>query len=261
MGLLFHLMGGGQQFNYDMILLIIQARLGSTRFRRKVIKHIAGLPSIVYQYKRIKKVRNKIKSIVAIPEGKAEEKLKEILNNYQINFFEGDEKNVFQRFLDCALFNNAKIIIRINGDCPLISPSTIDKTIDTFFKSKNSDYVSTTLDQSYPIGEHVELFTLEALKKASLMKKSKEEEEHVTPIFYRNQNIFKCIQVEKLYDYPPQLRLCVDYKEDLDFVREIANNFYPYLNFEIQDIINFIKQNKKIMYKNSKFKKSRKLEN
>jgi len=243
-----------------MILLIIQARLGSKRFRKKVIKDIAGLPSIVYQYKRIKEVKNKIKSIVAIPEGQSEEQLKEILNAYKINFFEGDENNVFKRFLDCALYNNAEIIIRINGDCPLISASTIDKTIETFYKSKNSDYVSTTMDKSYPIGEHVELFTLEALKKASLMKKSKEEEEHVTPIFYRNQNIFKCLQVEKLYDYPDQLRLCVDYKEDLDFIREIASNFYPYLNFEIKDIINFINQNNQLMYKNCKFKKSRKLE-
>ena len=251
----------GPRFNTIMILLIIQARLGSTRFKKKVIKTIADLPSIVYQYKRIKRVKRKLKVVVAIPIGDSEKELKEILKNYKIEFFEGDEENVFNRFLNCTQKYSPKIIIRINGDCPLISPNTIDKTIDTFLHNKNADYVSTTMDESFPVGEHVELFTSDALRKASSFKKTKEEEEHVTPIFYRNPNIFNCLKVKKLYDYPKKLRLCIDYKEDLNFVREIASNFYPYLNYEILDIINFINKNDRLMEKNSKFKKSRKLEN
>ena len=185
-----------------MILLIIQARLGSTRFKKKVIKKIVYLPSIVYQYKRIKGVKNNIKIVVAIPKGDSENELKKILRKHEIEYFEGDEKNVFKRFLDCSQKYKPEIIIRINGDCPIISPNTIDKTIETYLNNDYSDYVSTTMDESFPVGEHVELFTSDALMKASYIKKSKEEEEHVTPVFYRNQNIFSCTRVKKLYDYP-----------------------------------------------------------
>ena len=239
------------------ILLIIQARLGSSRFKKKVIRKITDLPSIVYQYKRIKEVKNDIKLVVAIPKKESERELKEILKNNEITFFEGDENNVFQRFLNCSRKFNSDILIRINGDCPLISPSTIDRVINKFFISPNIDYISTTLNESYPLGEHVELFTSQAIEKASNLQRTEEDNEHVTPIFYRNQDVFKCTSLEKTFNYPSKLRLCIDYPEDLEFINEIANFFYPDKNFDLKEILSFISKNKELMNKNTQFKKSR----
>jgi len=250
-------MAVGLQFNMKKILLIIQARLGSTRFKNKVIKNIIDKPSIIYQVERIKQIKKDCEIIVGIPDNKSNDKLKQILISNKVNYFEGDEQNVFKRFLDCALKYNPDIIIRINGDCPLISPSSIDKTISTFFENPNADYVSTTLDKSYPIGEHVELFTLNALKIASKLELTHQLKEHVTPIFYKNQKIFNCINVKKTFNYPNNLRLCVDYEKDFKLICLIAKHFYPKINFDVEDIIGFILRNPLLIKINSEYKKSR----
>ena len=58
------------------VLIIIQARLGSTRFKQKVIKPITKYPSIVYQYKRIEKIKKYAKIVVAIPNNENNTELK-----------------------------------------------------------------------------------------------------------------------------------------------------------------------------------------
>ena len=75
---------------------------------------------------------------------------------------------------------NPKLVVRLNGDCPLISLSTIEQCINAFDKN-NVDYISTTLN-NFPLGEHVEAHN-ESLKRASKLRLNEQEMEHVTPIF------------------------------------------------------------------------------
>ena len=60
---------------------------------------------------------------------------------------------------------NADYIVGITGDCPFVDASIIDNAVK-LIKEKKCDYLSNTLDRTYPDGIDVEVFSNAALNKA-----------------------------------------------------------------------------------------------
>ena len=240
------------------VSVFIQARVTSSRFPGKVLKEIGQLPSIVYQYNRALRSKLADNISVLIPNNKENDILEKTLIKYHIPYFRGDEENVAQRFIDAANFYGSDTIVRINGDCPLISASTIDTTISAFEKDKTIDYASTILDNSYPLGEHCECFYLHSLLQGlDEFKINKAYAEHVTPIFYNNQSIFKCKAVSYQKSIPDDLRLCIDYPEDYIFIKQVLSHLADKDNFELEDIIEIVNCHPDLISANSKYQKSK----
>ena len=63
----------------------------------------------------------------------------------------GDENHVLKRFYKIATKYKADIIIRVTADCPFIDHKLIDKYI-SYFENYNFDYVSNTLNPTFPDG-------------------------------------------------------------------------------------------------------------
>ena len=240
--------------------ILIQARVNSSRFPFKVLYYIDKLPSIVYQYRRISSLIT-LPIYVLIPDDKSNDILADCLKNFEIPFFRGSLNNVYKRFMSFLVQKNFIYCFRINADCPLISPSTIIDLINFSEKIDSQfDYISTVMDSSFPVGEHVEFFKVEQfLKNYDLACKEEENLEHVTPIFYKNKNLFKCIPFTNKYKTPDRLRLCVDYPEDLKVVRSIVSYFSSKDNFSLIDIVKLFETNQSIFLPNIKISKKRTL--
>ena len=86
------------------VLAIVQARIGSSRLRGKVLKKIKGKEVILILLERLSKARLVNNIIMAIPDTKENDILNKFLikNNYTV--FRGSEKNVLQRYYECAKF-------------------------------------------------------------------------------------------------------------------------------------------------------------
>ena len=69
------------------------------------------------------------------------------------------------RYYKAAKKFKAKNIVRISGDCPFIDPEVIDKAVNLFKKNK-FDYVSNTIEPTYPDGLDVEIFNFKSLEKS-----------------------------------------------------------------------------------------------
>ena len=99
----------------------------------------------------------------------------------------------------------------------------------------------------------IEIFKFNALKKAYFSAKKDHEREHVTPYIWDNLNKFKVenysnLPNDKLYK---KYRLTLDYKEDFYVIWSVYKSLYPKKKyFELKDIINLLKQNKKIIMNN-----------
>tara|TARA_Y100001970_G_C14248111_1_gene869732 strand:+ start:2824 stop:3546 length:723 start_codon:yes stop_codon:yes gene_type:complete len=240
------------------MLIIIQARMGSTRLPGKILAEICGTPSIIYQIQRIRPLLGtKNKLVVATTKNKEDDELCDLLQSYDIDYYRGSETNVFERFLKCAESYNATHIIRINGDCPLICPKVINKVINIISNDTNIDYASTILKDTFPIGMHVEAMNMQTLKRVNKMKLTREEKEHVTPAIYRNNKIFNLYSVER-NDNANNYRVTVDYEEDLEVIEDIASNFSSN-DYSCDDIVNFLKENPEIAQKNSHLLKKQRL--
>ena len=205
-----------------MIGCIIQARMGSSRLPGKVLmKSDNGRPllyHVVNQLRHCTKVKN---LVIATTTNQEDDEIEKFANNNTIDVFRGSEKDVLDRYFQCAKKYSFSTIVRITSDCPLIDPQIVDKVIERFF-SGDYDYATNTLIRTFPIGTDVEVFSFGVLETAWKNAQLPSEREHVTP-YLRNKGNFKTINVENDTNIS-NLRLTVDRIEDFELINEILNN-------------------------------------
>lgn len=226
------------------IEIFVQARMSSTRLPGKVLKPVLGKPLLTYLCERLKRVSNA--NVFRILTSK--EKEDDVIANYcienGISYFRGSLENVLDRYYQAALVYKPDAIVRITADCPLIDPNVIDNVISTYKQTfPKYDYVSNSLERTFPRGMDAEIFSFNALKITHENATKKEEQEHVTLHMYRNPEQFRCLNVPFSRNLS-HIRLTVDTKEDFELVRIIIKNLYPsHPQFNMQDILNLLDKN------------------
>jgi len=232
------------------VTVLIQARVGSSRFPQKVLKKIEGKPMIWHVVNRVKQT-NLVNQIALVTTKLDEDKkLLDIANELGVIGITGDENNVLKRFYDCASQINADPIIRITGDCPLIDPFLIDEMIK-FFLEHDYDYISNRMIPTFPDGLDIEIFSYTALRSAILNSKWSSELEHVTPYISKNPQKFKLFNFQNNVDLS-QMRWCVDEKEDLVFVKKIFEKLSPKFIFSMDEILKILKNEPTLLQINNK---------
>ena len=235
--------------------------MNSTRFEGKVLEAIDGEPMLVFQNKRISQSRYADEVVVCTSVEKTDDKIFSICERFKIPVYRGSLNNVLDRFQRAAELYKADIVIRCNGDCPLIDPVVIDHVVENFIQHQpNVDYASNILDETYPLGMHVEVFTKEALLEANEKCSSKEEREHVTPYLYRNDDRFSILSVKNEVNLSAY-RITVDYPSDIRLIREVVGILKS--NDEgmgMQQIVEVLTSNEKIRKINSQYKKKQHLD-
>lgn len=120
-------------------------------------------------------------------------------------------------------------IVRITADCPLMDPVLVDQIIEVTQKS-NADYGANTLEETFPDGQDVEVFTFDALKKAWERARLKSEREHVTPFIRNNSDfiqkdnyLFKVLNYSNDKNYS-HIRITVDEANDFDLVAKLIQD-------------------------------------
>ena len=110
-------------------LVIIQARLGSTRYPDKVLEKLGKKTLIETIVKRLSKSKLVDKIIVATTNNKKDKKLVNLLKKKKINFYTGDERNVLLRYYSLAKKFKPTHVVRVCGDCPFSDYKILDKMI------------------------------------------------------------------------------------------------------------------------------------
>jgi spore coat polysaccharide biosynthesis protein SpsF (cytidylyltransferase family) len=233
----------------EKIGIIIQARMASTRLPEKVLAEISGKPILWHIVERCKDTKaNQI--IIATSINKENDKIEEFCKKNKISLFRGSEEDALNRYYEAAKKFELTKIIRITGDCPLISPEIINQIIDKFAKEK-VDYLSNVSERSFPRGLDCEIFSFATLEKANNLAKEKSHREHVTAFIYGNPKMFKMgklIAEGKLKN--PNIRLCVDTKKDLELIKIIYSKLYSGKIIPINQVIDFLRKNSELIKMN-----------
>ena len=193
---------------------IVQARMQSTRLPGKILMPLPfpdGKPLLGWIIASLKK-SDLINNIVLASSLKKEnDPLIDFCNSNAIQLFRGDEEDVLSRFINISNENNFDIVVRLTGDNPFVDFSILDYTIKAHIDSGN-DYTCTS---GLPLGMNFEVFSTKAIDQIEGDLLSKEDREHVTLYFKRNNNfkkgIIKMFEGEELEN----LRLTIDYPSDL----------------------------------------------
>ncbi|MFH1832146.1 MAG: glycosyltransferase family protein [bacterium] len=234
------------------IVIIVQARMNSTRLPGKVLKKVHGKTLLEYQIDRLKHVRKAHKIVVATTNNNADNKIVMLCKDLNIECFRGDEHNVLSRYYNTAKAHHADTVVRITSDCTIIDPAVIDHVISHYIdKFPAYDYVSNSLTRTYPRGMDTEVFSFKALEKAFLHAKEQSELEHVTPYIYKNPEIFKLSNVSCEQDNSYH-RWTVDTPEDFTLISNILENVYPTKhNFTMQDVLAYLDTHEDLFFINS----------
>lgn len=159
-------------------------------------------------------------------------------NSEQLDFIVGDETDVLQRLIQCGKKSEASDIFRITTESPFLYYDIVDEAWRRHLKASND----VTVTDGLPEGCHFEIYTLEALEKSHKAGSDRHRSEMCSLFIREHRNLFK-VEVLPVPKYleRPDLRLTVDYPEDLILCRQV----YAHLKHKapllpLSEIIKFI---------------------
>ena len=224
-----------------MILGIVQARMGSTRLPGKVLKPILGRPLLSYMTERLQAAKRLDRFIIATGDTPENQPIIDFCKKNYIDYFAGSEEDVLDRYYQAAKRYNANTIVRMTGDCPLIDPTIVDKTIQ-FFLDNRFDYAGTGIEPTYPDGLNVEVFSMAALETSWREATRIPHREHVTLFIKDNPQRFRIGRAKNDIDLSSH-RWCVDNPEDFEFITQIITHLYPHKRlFLMADVLDLLQQ-------------------
>lgn len=219
---------------------IIQARMGSTRLPDKVLADIEGVPLIGRVIERTRAVRGIDTVVVATTTGREDDTLADYVSRQGVTVVRGSSDDVLARYQQAARAVDAATVMRITADDPFKDPDVCGLVLSRFIRAEGSvDYVSNTVELSYPEGLDVEVFSREALERAAQEANLPSEREHVTPYIYKRPDAFRIEQVVLDRDLS-SLRWTLDYPEDLVFARAVYERLSNKPMFLMDDVLSLL---------------------
>jgi len=209
--------------NIDVFVL---ARLGSSRLPKKHFKKIGEELVIDHLIHRVKKAKKIRKIVICTTEQESDDELVKYLKKKNIEVFRGSTKDVIKRIRDAAEFHNTDVIIDVEGDKIYTDSEYIDIIADKFEKS-HIEYVTgndslTKFNPSHgihgiiPAGFHVS-----AIEKMYKLKNIDNTETGYREFFLRDEFNVEFIVPKQINRFPKDIRLFLDYQEDLDMANKI----------------------------------------
>lgn len=230
-------------------LVVLQARMSSSRLPGKVMMDINGKPMIHWQIQRILSSKCVDSLVVATSVDPSDDSLVLFLEENSINVYRGVLDNVLSRYIEVSERYAHDALIRLTGDCPLVMPELIDQMVDAFYE-QDVDYLSNTLIPTFPDGLDIEIIRQGVLQNLNAFNLEPKELEHMTYGIYTRPETFKLSNFLNESNRS-QDRWTVDYQEDLDFVQAIYSHFLGReTKFTYKEIIEFLEENSQLRARN-----------
>lgn len=234
------------------VVVITQARSGSTRLPNKVLLKIQEKTLLQIHLDRIKQAKEVDDIIIATTTKQADDLIVELAERLSVKYYRGSENDVLDRFYQSVKGIKPKWIVRVTSDCPLLDPKMIDAVI-VCAKLNDVDYCSNGLVENFPDGQDVEVFKFSALELAWKEAKLKSEREHVTPFIRINSNfnggiLFKAVNFPCAYKFS-EIRMTVDESKDFVLITKLINDlganrsWLDYTNYIINNNLSSINEN------------------
>jgi spore coat polysaccharide biosynthesis protein SpsF (cytidylyltransferase family) len=200
------------------VVLVLQARLGSTRLPGKVLADLGGTTMLGFLIDRLAPLLWPV--VVATSDLERDDPVASVAADHGVTVVRGPEQDVLTRYRMALDATGADVIVRLTADCPLLDPALVEEVVAARADT-GADYASNTVERCFPDGLDVEAVTADALRAADTEATDPEDREHVTPFIWRRPDRFAVTQV---VTEPARglERWTVDTAEDLARVREVV---------------------------------------
>ena len=198
-------------------LVILQARMGSSRLPGKVLAQIAGRTILAHCIERLRAAR--VGEVVVATTRRAEDEgVAAEAARLGARVVRGEVDDVLSRFEQAAADWDGPYVFRATADNPLVDIDGPRRLLEVL--EAGADYA---VEEGLPVGAGVEAIRTEALRDAARTATAAYDREHVTPYLRHQRTRFDVRQSPAPASlYRPLLRLTVDTRADLEFVRSLV---------------------------------------
>ncbi len=222
--------------------VIVQARTGSTRLPGKVLMELCGKPVLWHVWNRLSHAKKVDDIIIATTTLSEDDSIQLFCEKYNIPFSRGSSNDVLSRYYEAAKKHDAKTIIRVTADCPVIDPTVIDHIIDSY-RTEKVDYISNGMTRTFPRGLDAEIFSFDILERTNKEATLEYEREHVTPYIYHHPEMFSLKSFLNIEDLSFH-RWTIDTEEDFELIKIIYDSLYRKKEiFLLDDILKLFTEN------------------
>jgi spore coat polysaccharide biosynthesis protein SpsF len=209
------------------VTAVVQARMGSTRLPGKVLLQLGPMTILAHVVERLRRATTLDAIVVATTTSGADYAVVAECLRLGTLVTRGSENDVLGRFVQAFDEHGGEVGVRITSDCPLVDPALLDQAVRAFRAvSPPLDYLSNTVERSYPRGYDVEVFSVDALRRADREASEKPDREHVTRYLYTHPDRFRIGAIRR--DDPNQTaswRVTLDTSDDWDVLQSVVNAF------------------------------------
>lgn len=221
------------------VVILVQARMASTRLPGKVLMPILDKPLLAYLVERLQRVECAHSFAIATSISPLDQPIVDFCEAEDVTVYRGSEEDVLARFYHAAKAEGADLVVRITADCPLIDPALIDAMIQAFLDAEPPiTCLSNTIDRSFPRGMDAEVFRFSALEDAYMHAEQQYQREHVTPYIYAHPSKYPFQSYKREGEPVDHLRWTVDEEDDFALVKKVIETLYPKNpNFSLEDLL------------------------
>lgn len=203
------------------VVAAIQARMGSTRLPGKVLRPIAGRPTLLRIAERLARCREVDAVVVSTSGERRDDPVAVLAAREGLACVRASEMDLIDRLGRTLVAAGGDALVRITGDCPLLEPELVDRLVAIWRQSQGDlEYVSNVFPSTFPHGLDVEVLSREVFERLDREVSDPFFRESLTAYIREHPESFRMANLEHTEDLS-SLRWTVDYPEDLEFVERV----------------------------------------
>jgi spore coat polysaccharide biosynthesis protein SpsF len=219
-------------------ILIIQARMGSSRLPGKILLPLGDTVVLDYVVRRCKEVKNVADVIVATTMLDADQAIVDWCAAKGVACFRGSEEDVLSRYMECAKTYEPDYVIRVTSDCPFIDYELGNITVDRMLQSPSDVFI---MEGEIARGLYMEMISYKALRYIDQRGLEPRHREHVTYYAYEYTEQFTTMKIQVPQELShPQLRVTLDTPEDYRLLQCVAEHFRGDLFVGSAEVIRYL---------------------
>lgn len=229
--------------------IFITVRSDSSRLPQKALLPILGKPTIEMVMLRAQLVRNADTVIVCTTERSIDDGIVEIASRCGVEYFRGSLDDKLDRWLGATRKFNIDIFVTADGDDLLCDPELMEAGIEQL-KTTDVDFLEAPEDLI--CGSFTYGIRSAALEKVCSIKGTNDTE--MMWVYFKDTGLFKVATLagQDPIFFNPDIRMTLDYEEDLAFFRAIFQH-YQCINNDtpLRVIVPFLKEHPEIAQLNA----------
>jgi spore coat polysaccharide biosynthesis protein SpsF len=229
--------------------------MASTRLAGKTMMLVVNKPVIELVVERLSMAKTVDEVVIATTTNPKDDVIVSFCEQNDVPYYRGSEEDVLRRVTETATKYDGDVIVQSGADCPFYDPDLVDQLVG-IFKMGNYHYVCNDMKLTYPEGVDAHVLSMEVLREIDDKATKPRDREDVPRYIWEHPEEYRIFNLEAPEElHHPEIRLTLDYEEDLILTRRIYEAVYPKNpKFSTLDVINYLNEHPELKKINAKCK-------